>query len=146
VSLGSPSPRSPLVLALVISSPLLADDLFLDSDPLPQVLTDWSDIPLAMEDELRDIPSLSDSLRLVSGLNYRYDRADSETYFDGTLDDTTWRAFGQFDQEHTRSRELGYHFEPTGVLQQRLDNQPTTFVDNNCDQRRVMYFSAQMVF
>ena len=47
--------------------------------------------------ELQDTLSLSDSLRLVSGLNYRYDRADSETYFNGTLDDTTWRAFGQLE-------------------------------------------------
>ena len=39
--------------------------------------------------ELQDTLSLSDSLRLVSGLNYRYDRASSETYFNGTLDDTT---------------------------------------------------------
>lgn len=41
--------------------------------------------------EIQDTLSLSDSLRLVSGMNYRYDRADSETYFNGTLDDTTWR-------------------------------------------------------
>ncbi|OMQ32065.1 TonB-dependent receptor plug domain-containing protein [Pseudomonas putida] len=47
--------------------------------------------------ELQDTLSLSDNLRLVSGLNYRYDRADSETYFNGTLDDTTWRAFGQLE-------------------------------------------------
>ncbi|WP_160106593.1 TonB-dependent receptor plug domain-containing protein [Pseudomonas izuensis] len=47
--------------------------------------------------ELQDTLSLSDSLRLVSGLNYRYDRADSETYFNGTLDDTTWRTFGQLE-------------------------------------------------
>ncbi|WP_426233926.1 TonB-dependent receptor plug domain-containing protein [Pseudomonas sp. TWP3-2] len=47
--------------------------------------------------ELQDTLSLSDSLRLVSGLNYRYDRADSQTYFNGTLDDTTWRAFGQLE-------------------------------------------------
>jgi iron complex outermembrane receptor protein len=38
--------------------------------------------------EVQDTLSLSDSLRLVSGMNYRYDRADSETYFNGTLDDT----------------------------------------------------------
>jgi iron complex outermembrane receptor protein len=47
--------------------------------------------------ELQDTLSLSDSLRLVSGMNYRYDRADSETYFNGTLDDTTWRAFGHLE-------------------------------------------------
>lgn len=47
--------------------------------------------------ELQDTLSLSDSLRLVSGLNYRYDRATSQTYFNGSIDDTTWRAFGQFE-------------------------------------------------
>ncbi len=47
--------------------------------------------------ELQDTLSLSDSLRLVSGLNYRYDRAESDTYFNGTLDDTTWRLFGQLE-------------------------------------------------
>lgn len=51
--------------------------------------------------ELQDTLSLSDSLRLVSGMNYRYDRADSETYFNGTLDDTTWRAFGQLEWRAT---------------------------------------------
>ncbi|MBC2690710.1 TonB-dependent receptor domain-containing protein [Pseudomonas kielensis] len=51
--------------------------------------------------ELQDTLSLSDSLRLVSGLNYRYDRADSETYFNGTLDDTTTRLFGQLEWRAT---------------------------------------------
>ncbi|PAU53282.1 TonB-dependent siderophore receptor [Pseudomonas sp. PICF141] len=51
--------------------------------------------------ELQDTLSLSDSLRLVSGINYRYDRANSETYFNGTLDDTTWRAFGQLEWRAT---------------------------------------------
>ncbi|MCU1758904.1 hypothetical protein NTD84_04110 [Pseudomonas sp. 14P_8.1_Bac3] len=32
MSFGSASPRSPLVLALMFSPPLLADDLFLDSE------------------------------------------------------------------------------------------------------------------
>jgi iron complex outermembrane recepter protein len=36
--------------------------------------------------------------------------------------------------------------ELAGVLQQRLDNQPTTFIDNQYDQRQVMYFSAQLEF
>ncbi|WP_371356760.1 TonB-dependent receptor plug domain-containing protein [Pseudomonas chlororaphis] len=51
--------------------------------------------------ELQDTLSLSDGVRLVSGLNYRYDRADSETYFNGTLDDSTWRAFGQLEWRAT---------------------------------------------
>ena len=65
--------------------------------------------------ELQDTLSLSDSLRLVSGLNYRYDRADSETYFNGTLDDTTWRAFGQLEWRATEHWLLqgGAMFEET---------------------------------
>ncbi|MCP1497389.1 iron complex outermembrane receptor protein [Pseudomonas migulae] len=65
--------------------------------------------------ELQDTLSLSDSLRLVSGLNYRYDRADSETYFNGTLDDTTWRAFGQLEWRATEHWLLqgGAMFEDT---------------------------------
>ncbi|WP_030130080.1 TonB-dependent siderophore receptor [Pseudomonas sp. QTF5] len=65
--------------------------------------------------ELQDTLSLSDSLRLVSGLNYRYDRADSETYFNGTLDDTTWRAFGQLEWRVTEHWLLqgGAMFEDT---------------------------------
>lgn len=47
--------------------------------------------------EIQDTLSLADDLRLVSGMNYRYDRADSETYFNGVQDDTTWRLFGQLE-------------------------------------------------
>lgn len=47
--------------------------------------------------EVQDTLSLSDGLRLVSGMNYRYDRADSDTYFNGRLDDTTWRLFGHLE-------------------------------------------------
>nr|WP_217450489.1 TonB-dependent receptor [Pseudomonas lini] len=65
--------------------------------------------------ELQDTLSLSDSLRLVSGMNYRYDRANSETYFNGTLDDTTWRAFGQLEWRATEHWLLqgGAMFEDT---------------------------------
>lgn len=65
--------------------------------------------------ELQDTFSLSDSLRLVSGMNYRYDRADSETYFNGKFDDTTWRAFGQFEWRATEHWLLqgGAMFEDT---------------------------------
>ncbi|WP_028622826.1 TonB-dependent receptor plug domain-containing protein [Pseudomonas sp. Ant30-3] len=68
--------------------------------------------------ELQDTLSLSDSLRLVSGLNYRYDRADSETYFNGTLDDTTWRAFGQFEWRASEHWLLqgGAMFEDTQLI------------------------------
>lgn len=68
--------------------------------------------------ELQDTLSLSDSLRLVSGLNYRYDRADSETYFNGTLDDTTWRAFGQLEWRASEHWLLqgGAMFENTQLI------------------------------
>ncbi|MBV6825063.1 TonB-dependent siderophore receptor [Pseudomonas sp. PD9R] len=68
--------------------------------------------------ELQDTLSLSDSLRLVSGLNYRYDRADSETYFNGTLDDTTWRTFGQLEWRATEHWLLqgGAMFEDTQLI------------------------------
>jgi len=65
--------------------------------------------------ELQDTLSLSESLRLVSGMNYRYDRADSDTYFNGTLDDTTWRTFGQLEWRATEHWLLqgGAMFEDT---------------------------------
>ena len=68
--------------------------------------------------ELQDTLSLSDSLRLVSGVNYRYDRADSETYFNGTLDDTTWRAFGQLEWRASEHWLLqgGTMFEDTRLI------------------------------
>ncbi|HDS1734519.1 TonB-dependent receptor [Pseudomonas sp. BP8] len=47
--------------------------------------------------EIQDTLSLSDNLRLLTGANFRYDKADSQTYFNGTLDDQTWRLFGQLE-------------------------------------------------
>ncbi|WP_085578169.1 MULTISPECIES: TonB-dependent siderophore receptor [unclassified Pseudomonas] len=68
--------------------------------------------------ELQDTLSLSDSLRLVSGMNYRYDRAESETYFNGTLDDTTWRTFGQLEWRASEHWLLqgGAMFEDTRLV------------------------------
>ena len=68
--------------------------------------------------ELQDTLSLSDSLRLVSGMNYRYDRSDSETYFNGTLNDTTWRTFGQLEWRATEHWLLqgGAMFEDTRLI------------------------------
>ncbi|MND49667.1 Vitamin B12 transporter BtuB precursor [compost metagenome] len=65
--------------------------------------------------ELQDTLSLADNLRLVSGINYRYDRVNSETYFNGTLDDRIWRAFGQFEWRATEHWLLqgGAMFEDT---------------------------------
>nr|WP_256358853.1 TonB-dependent receptor [Pseudomonas sp. PDM27] len=68
--------------------------------------------------ELQDTLSLADNLRLVSGMNYRYDRADSETYFNGTLDDRTWRVFGQVEWRASEHWLLqgGAMFEDTRLI------------------------------
>lgn len=47
--------------------------------------------------ELQDTYSLSDSLRLVSGLSYRYDQASSDTFFNGKLSNQLWRGFGHVE-------------------------------------------------
>lgn len=80
MSFGFPRARSPLVLALIFSSPLLADDLFLDNDPLPQVLTATrlKQSPAAVPGSMTVIDSelinasgardISELLRLVPGM------------------------------------------------------------------------------
>jgi iron complex outermembrane receptor protein len=56
----------------------------------------------------------------------------------------------RFERVDTRiAKRIGLgkaNLELAGVLQQRLDHQPTTFVDNNYDERRVLYFSAELAF
>ncbi|MCQ4347359.1 TonB-dependent receptor [Pseudomonas stutzeri] len=47
--------------------------------------------------ELQDTLSLSEDLRLVSGLSYRHDSADSETFLGGRLRKDIARAFGHFE-------------------------------------------------
>ncbi|MET1077312.1 MAG: TonB-dependent receptor [Pseudomonas sp.] len=47
--------------------------------------------------ELQDTYSLSDTLRLVSGLSYRYDRTQSQTFLNGALDNELWRLFGHLE-------------------------------------------------
>lgn len=47
--------------------------------------------------EVQDTLSLSENLRLVSGLSYRHDRADSEVYLNGKLSRDTWSLFSQFE-------------------------------------------------
>jgi len=121
--------------------------------------------------ELQDTLSLSDSLRLVSGMNYRYDRAESVTCFNGTLDDTTWRTFGQLEWRATEHWLLqgGAMFEDTqltgssltprvavnyylitphhglGAVYSQAVRSPDMF-ENNYDERRVLYFSAELTF
>ncbi|MNQ32087.1 Vitamin B12 transporter BtuB precursor [compost metagenome] len=47
--------------------------------------------------EIQDTLSLSDNLRLVSGLRYQHDRADSDVYLDGRRSRDTWSLFSQFE-------------------------------------------------
>lgn len=47
--------------------------------------------------ELQDTYSVSDSLRLISGLSYRYDQARSQTFLNGRQRKDIIRAFSQFE-------------------------------------------------
>ncbi|WP_339906079.1 TonB-dependent receptor [Pseudomonas guineae] len=47
--------------------------------------------------ELQDTLSLSDDLRLLSGLSYRKDSSDSQSYFQGSLNNEIWRLFGHLE-------------------------------------------------
>lgn len=47
--------------------------------------------------ELQDTLSLSDNLRLLSGISYRKDHTRSETYFAGSLDNDIWRLFSHLE-------------------------------------------------
>ncbi|WP_298188480.1 TonB-dependent receptor [uncultured Pseudomonas sp.] len=47
--------------------------------------------------ELQDTLSLSDDLRLLSGMNYRKDSSDSQSYFQGSLSNEIWRLFGHLE-------------------------------------------------
>src|SRR5207253_8531982 len=80
VYLGPSNPPSSLVLALMFSNPLLADNLFLDNRPLPQVLTATrlKQSPAAVPASMTIIDSeliktsgarvISELLRLVPGM------------------------------------------------------------------------------
>lgn len=47
--------------------------------------------------EFQDTYSVSDRLRLISGLSYRYDQASSKTFFNGSQRKDIARAFSQFE-------------------------------------------------
>lgn len=47
--------------------------------------------------ELQDTLSLNDDLRLLSGLSYRKDSSNSQSYFQGSLDNEIWRLFGHLE-------------------------------------------------
>ncbi|MNN17612.1 hypothetical protein D3C81_1308060 [compost metagenome] len=53
--------------------------------------------------------------------------------------------FERMDARIAKRISLGKaSLELAGVLQQRLDHQPTTFAENRYDERHVMYFSAEL--
>jgi hypothetical protein len=100
----------------MFSPSLLADDLFLDNGPLPQVLT---------------ATRLKQSPAAVPGSM--------------TVIDREW--INASGARIAKRIGLGkVNLELAGILQQRLDNQPTPFVDNNDDERRVVYVSAELTF
>ncbi len=63
--------------------------------------------------ELQDTLQINDRLRLVSGLNVRQDRAESQTYLSGTQDNLSYRAFGNLSAEVVRNvlLNLGGYWE-----------------------------------
>ena len=143
--LGSSSPRSPLVMALALSSPLQADDLFLDSETLPPVLT---------ATRLKQSPAAAPgSASLDAQQTARHSgSADSDHewnsarlyYSDEALNDYGFERVDTCIAKHIRLGKA--NLELAGVLEQRLINQPTCFVDNHYDERRVMHFSAELAF
>ena len=157
MSPGAPSPHSPLVLALIFSSPLLADDLFLDSEQLPQVLTATrlKQSPAAVPGSMTVIDSaLMAVVNIITrrpadshGTCMKVTRGqgwDSALFYYGD-DALNGYRFERVDARIAKRIALGKaSLELAGVLQQRLDNQPTTFIDNRYDQSHVMYFSAEL--
>ena len=121
MSFGSPSPRSPLVMALIFSPSLL-----------------------------------SDRLRRGSGMNYRYDRADSETNFSSWTPRvainyliTPRQGLRAVYSQAIRSPDM---FENHVNWSYRVTKlRPTAYGQTsaryyNCDQRRALYFSAELMF
>ena len=53
--------------------------------------------------ELQDTLQITERLRLVSGLNVRQDRAQSQTYLSGTQENLSYRAFGNLSAEVIRN-------------------------------------------
>ena len=47
--------------------------------------------------EMQDTLSLGDNLRLLNGLSYRYDQANSETFYGGRVSSQIWRLFSQLE-------------------------------------------------
>ena len=45
---------------------------------------------------MQDTLSLGDNLRLLNGLSYRYDQANSETFYGGRVSSQIWRLFSQW--------------------------------------------------
>mgnify|MGYP005989001391 CR=1 FL=1 len=66
------------------------------ADNFPEFINGKTDSDLAeqrIDIEWQDTMRWSDTLRTVSGLSYRQDSAYSQTYFNGKVNNDTWRAF-----------------------------------------------------
>ena len=130
VSFGPPTTRSSVVLSMMLSSPLQAEDLFLENRPLP---THLKPPPAAVPGSI----TLIDNERIkASGAR---DISERLRRF-GPLE---WRqgSTGRL-RRATRIPDL----ELARTLQQRLDDQPITWIDNNDNQRRAVYLNAGLEF
>lgn len=86
---------------LITSQDLLLTKQVLDGLPnlssdFPEVTCGYSGVHLIeqrVDVEWQDTFRWSDQLRTVSGISYRQDSADSQTYFNGKVSNSTWRAF-----------------------------------------------------
>lgn len=67
--------------------------------------------------EAQDTWSITDDLRLLSGVSYRRDRSNSETYFNGALGNDIWRLFGHMEWYMTKNLLLqgGLMYEKDGL-------------------------------
>lgn len=57
--------------------------------------------------EMQDTLSLGDNLRLLNGLSYRYDQANSETFYGGRVSSQIWRLFSQLEWHAGEHWQIG---------------------------------------
>lgn len=90
--ISNPSPRQSTLQKWLLSK-------LLSPNPLPHTcgLINENSRESRFDLELQDTYSVSDSLRLISGLSYRYDQARSRTFLNGRQRKDIIRAFSQFE-------------------------------------------------
>jgi iron complex outermembrane receptor protein len=97
--------------------------------------------------EFQDTYVFSPSLRMVSGAGLRRDIATSQTYLDGTVGNTTWRAFANVEYKpvptvvinaggyYEKDQLTGSSFSPRIALNKHLDDNNTIrFVVSKADR------------